>query len=558
MKKLTREQQALLEEIKLEEELLRRQQVEEYRTDYKKFAKDKLKIKNKDSVWQPLDFLETQQIVHEAIEGQLAETGKIRAIILKGRQHMISTYCTGRIFWKSYFEQDTSSVIMAHDADTSSALFDMSKAIIDKMEDGWAPVRSKSSAKEIIINSPAHKDKESGSAYKLYTAGSPEAGRGTTPRQAHLSEVAFWPHDDKILAGLFQGIPDVEGTSVILESTANGAQGEFYRLWKDAVAGKNEFIAIFIAWFKMKEYAKPVTTVASDNLTEEEENLISEYDLSYEQLQWRRWRISLIGPIKFKQEYPATADEAFLISGYNVFDAEAIQELEGQVAKPTSVMQYMGDKNMFEAVPRGPLEIWGHGSYEQEFILGADVAGGAGKDFSTAVVMTPDNKVVALYRDNTIDPGTFGDLLFYLGRMYNNCLIVCESNNHGSATLHQLQKMQYANLYYDKPLVNITDTTARPGFRTTALTKPQLITGLQRTLLERKITIPSTIILDEMMDYIADDKGRTNARHGKHDDTVIATALCLEGLRTHSHQLSAKPKWNNNPAFSFQDETHWL
>ena len=92
------------------------------------------------------------------------------------------------------------------------------------------------------------------SSYRLYTAGSPEAGRGTTPTIAHLSEVAFWQHDEKILAGLFQGISEAPGTEVILESTANGAQGEFYRLWKGALEGENEYLPIFLPWFSTDEY----------------------------------------------------------------------------------------------------------------------------------------------------------------------------------------------------------------------------------------------------------------------------------------------------------------
>ena len=55
-------------------------------------------------------------------------------------------------------------------------------------------------------------NKDATSSYRLYTAGSPEAGRGTTPTIAHLSEIAFWGHDEKILAGLFQGISQAAGT----------------------------------------------------------------------------------------------------------------------------------------------------------------------------------------------------------------------------------------------------------------------------------------------------------------------------------------------------------
>ena len=173
---------------------------------------------------------------------QLEETGKVRAIILKARQQGISTYCAGRVFWKTYYQKHSRSVVMAHDSATSDALFNMSKNLIKNMKGELQPKELTSNAKEIKLQSPAYDEKEAIGSYRLYTAGSPEAGRGTTPTIAHLSEVAFWQHDEKILAGLFQGISQAAGTEVILESTANGAQGEFYRLWRGAVAGENEYL----------------------------------------------------------------------------------------------------------------------------------------------------------------------------------------------------------------------------------------------------------------------------------------------------------------------------
>ena len=110
---------------------------------------------------------------------------------------------------------------MAHDSATSDSLFTMSRNTIANMPEEFRPVFKKSNAKEIMFE---HNE----SGYRLYTAGSPEAGRGTTPTIAHLSEVAFWTHDEKILAGLFQGISEADGTEVILESTANGVGNEFH------------------------------------------------------------------------------------------------------------------------------------------------------------------------------------------------------------------------------------------------------------------------------------------------------------------------------------------
>ena len=225
----------------------------------------------------PFKLNRCQEIITEKLNEQLKETGRVRAIILKARQQGISTYCAGRVFWKSYFSPHARSVVMAHDSATSDALFNMSKNLIKNMNKELAPEELRSNAKEIIIKSPAFSNRDAIASYRLYTAGSPEAGRGTTPTIAHLSEVAFWQHDEKILAGLFQGISQAAGTEVILESTANGAQGEFYRLWKGAVNGDNEYIPIFLPWFITPEY----TREPPENMetTVEEEKLIEKFDL---------------------------------------------------------------------------------------------------------------------------------------------------------------------------------------------------------------------------------------------------------------------------------------
>ena len=236
-------------------EARRRKLLSEYETNFEKFAKDQVKIITKDAAkgFIPFLFNNAQKEINKQLEKQLKEKGRVRALVLKARQQGISTYCTARTAWKSYFTPNARSVVMAHDSATSDALFSMSKNLIDKMEDEFKPPLIASNAKEI-------KFEHNNAGYRLYTAGSPEAGRGTTPTIAHLSEVAFWTFDEKILAGLFQGISQADGTEVILESTANGAKGEFYRLWRQAEQGysrgESEYVPIFLPWYITSEYRR--------------------------------------------------------------------------------------------------------------------------------------------------------------------------------------------------------------------------------------------------------------------------------------------------------------
>ncbi len=62
------------------------------RDDFEHYAATCLKIAAKDGTLVPLRLNRAQRAMHAAIERQLNETGKVRALILKGRQQGASTY----------------------------------------------------------------------------------------------------------------------------------------------------------------------------------------------------------------------------------------------------------------------------------------------------------------------------------------------------------------------------------------------------------------------------------------------------------------------------------
>jgi hypothetical protein len=553
---------------KMAQEAKKRKKDKLYKDDYRLFAKEQVMITPKDITKGMIkfEFNDAQSGIHEQIEEQLRKTGKVRALILKARQQGISTYCTGRVFWRTKYSPLSRSVVMAHDSATSDALFNMSKDVIDNMETVFKPEVGKSNAKEIILLSKKrdengkpiigddHKTEMNKSQYRLYTAGSPEAGRGTTPTIAHLSEVAFWQYDDKILAGLFQGIPQAEGTEVILESTANGASGEFYRLWKGAERGENEYIPIFIPWFLTSEYRRETP---DDFLLSEEEQEIKElHDLDDEQMYWRRLKIGESGPIKFQQEYPATAEEAFVSSGANVFNMKVLSKMVEQ--PPMRRMRLDFESGFFENSPEGDMKIWKFPKHNENFLVAADVALGVGLDYSFAVVMNQEREIVATYRNNRIDPTLYGDLLFYLGRYYNNALVCAESNSIGIATVSRLQQMNYVNLYHQTKAMELSgEEGTRPGFRTTSASKPAIIGYMKNAIENRDFACPDGIIIQEMKEYIQTDSGKTEAMSGCTDDSVMATAIALEVHRTHSDRLSNNKVGFKNK-FIIPDNTRWL
>jgi len=535
--------------LELSRELHKRKKLREYEKNFELFANEQLRIitKNAAKGFVPFIFNDAQKYINEQLEEQRKKTGKVRAIILKARQQGISTYCAARVFWKTYFAPHTRSVVMAHDSATSDALFNMSRNLIDNMDE--PPTLQKSNAKEILFE-------HNKSGYRLYTAGSKEAGRGTTPTIAHLSEVAFWQFDEQILAGLFQGISQADDTEVILESTANGASGEFYRLYQGAMRGENEYLPIFLPWYITPEYYREAPE--GMELTEEEELLQEEYELNEDQLYWRRLKLGESGDKKFIQEYPASAEEAFLVTGNSVFDQTIVNSYEVKI--PTYLRRYDEESSYFEDNKNGNLEIWKSPSFEERFIIGADVALGVGQDYSAAVVMNKEREVCALFRDNFIDPSVFGDILFYLGRYFNNALLAVESNSLGVATLNRLKQMNYVNLYYQtKAATLLNEEGLKPGFRTTVSTKPMIIGNLKRAVEEYDLDICSETLLHELKTYVSFENGSTGALVGNYDDTVIALAIAFEAYRTHQHRLTDDTvSWRDKIGQIEEDNTKWL
>src|SRR6202171_4268392 len=105
--------------------------------------------------------------------------------------------------------------------------------------DDERPAPGAANAKELVFDALD-------SGYKVGTAGTKGVGRSATIQLFHGSEVAFWPHAETHAAGALQAVPDVAGTEVILESTANGMGNLFHETWRGAQDRDNDYIAIFV------------------------------------------------------------------------------------------------------------------------------------------------------------------------------------------------------------------------------------------------------------------------------------------------------------------------
>lgn len=271
--------------------------------DFERFAYGCLKIRDKVGALEPLKLNRAQRYVLKRLEQQIKETGRVRALILKGRQQGISTLIAARFYWKTSMEQGRRAFIVAHEQKATDSLFGMVKRYHE--HNPLAPSTGATNAKELIFDNLD-------SGYKLATAGSKDVGRGNTAQLLHASEIAFWQNASDHLAGIGNTIADADGTEIILESTANGVGTPFHQLWQAAESGQGDYIAIFVPWFWQPEYRSPLTPDFS--LSPEEAEYAQVYGLDDMQMSWRRNKIITYGVGRewlFDQEYPATASLGF-------------------------------------------------------------------------------------------------------------------------------------------------------------------------------------------------------------------------------------------------------
>ncbi len=296
-----------------EEEIKIRRDLKE---DFQHYASKCLHIRTKPGLIETFTLNKAQLYIHQKLQEQMGRTGKVRALILKGRQQGCSTYVGGRFYHKTTHNYGIQCFILTHALNATDNLFKMAQRFYKGTPEIVRPMVSTNNSKELIFG-------KLDSGYKVGTAENKSVGRSSTIQLFHGSEVAFWANASEHAKGILEAVPNAIGTEIILESTANGIGNFFHQMWQNAEAEISDYIAIFVPWFWQEEYK---TEVPHDFiLTPKEYELIELYGLSNEQLAWRRLKIINLslngqnGEKSFCQEYPCNSTEAFQLTGEDTY-----------------------------------------------------------------------------------------------------------------------------------------------------------------------------------------------------------------------------------------------
>jgi hypothetical protein len=277
-----------------------------------------LLIRTKSDGLQPLKLNSSQRYADQQIEKQLVETGRVRVLILKGRQQGISTYVGGRFYKKVSTSNGVLAYIVTHEDAATQNLFGMTKRYHDNNLPDFKPETGVANANELKFS-------KLDSGYKIATAGARTAGRSSTIQYLHASEFDFWPDASagEVWKGLAEAVPDEDGTEVIIESTADKPGGRFHRAWMAAKKGESGYMALFIPWFLHEEYRTPAPVDWVPPQAFMEYEILHSLDRNQTYWAWNKNRsmamLDGLGSdefcIGFKREYPATDEEAFEEAG---------------------------------------------------------------------------------------------------------------------------------------------------------------------------------------------------------------------------------------------------
>lgn len=368
-----------------------------------------------------------------------------------------------------------------------------------------------------------------------------EMGRSRTINFLHASECAFWPFGISITqASLGEAL--TKDSIKIYESTANGFN-DYKSMWDSGV-----HINCFYEWWKSKEYSlnfesEDIQKQFIENINKKNDWifsrlkwLLNEKKLTLSQLYWYYKKYQgYIDKQKIKQEYPCTPDEAFISSGYCIFDTEKLihRKEEIKFKKPIKQGFFYYDEEMAKngimkdikwiSDSNGCIKIYDKPNLSK-YVIGGDTAGDGSDNFVGQVLDAKDGSEVAILSHQT-DSDLYAKQMYCLGQYYNNALIGIETN-YDSYPQKELERLGYSNFYIRQREDRITGKTEKKyGFTTTRITRPIILNNLVKIVRENTNCINNLETIDEMLVFVKNENGKSEALNGYHDDRVMALAI---------------------------------
>lgn len=509
-----------------------------------------------------------QDRLETALEQQQADKMPMRTLAVKVRQDGSSRFHMNRAYWMGR-NYPIELAIIGDDLKTTPRLLNMWE--IAHKEDKFGDHRW---GNKVSCDGFPRKFSH-GTQLWEETANDPRAGQGGTPQVLISSETAHYKSKgqstgEAVFQSIANSVPDLPGTWIALESTANGKQGVYYKTYQKAVTlaqwasglRGNGYIKCFAAWFENADYddTKRITQreagLILESLTERETRLIERYGpvkITPGRLAWRRRK--LIEPNfsgdedKFDQEYPSDMDIAFVSSGVQVFDPDGVESLKRQAENnlPTTGRFQNGIWTEM-SITEATFRLWEKPMMGRSYLIACDFMEGeqsAGKKEQDChavgvwrAAFVDENgrhhktrMVCAIRPECRVNIDILADWIGDLYRWYGDCFVVPEVNS-AFGIIALLETRGVTNVFQreqsmEERRVGEGKQIRKRGFLTNERTREQMISNAQMYVREQEFEASCPRLAEEYANFITLASGRKEAAGGYHDDWVMMSMIAL-------------------------------
>lgn len=513
--------------------------VEQYH-DFAWFAPNIIRIADKPtSEHIPFTANRTQQRIRDAITRADREGRPARIIVPKARQLGVSTVTQATAFHRAATRRNYRCTTVSHEDESAKTLHSMVETMYAQWPAAYAPLRPAKITKEMGKRLWfTH-----GSRLTVATAGGDaDVGRSTANRLLHLSEAAHYPDLRKTLVSILASVPSEPGTLVLIESSPNGIDNDFYRRCDAARRAASEWELVFAPWFDDATARR--ATPPLEDLDAEELALRDRFGVTDEQLAWRRAKLrdDFDSDLEmFHQEHAATLDEAFVASGNGFFAPSLLAAFVPD--EPVRVGRLSGEFALrgrvgFERHEHGPLRVFDAPDKDTRYLAFVDPAGLVtpdeersfvdrrdARDYTAVTVLDcKTGRRAATWRAR-IDADLAAVEVAKLGVVYNTAAVCVEmTGGYGTTMVSKLRDLGYPNLHRSVAYDAKTRTRhKRFGWATTKATRPMMLDALTAVLRDHPDWLRDEELKAEMRSFI-NRTGKPQAAPGTHDDLVMSTA----------------------------------
>ena len=389
-------------------------------------------------------------------------------VILACRQSGKSISACGYLLWFALFQPEKSIAVLANKGATAREMLARITIMLENIPFFLQPGVKALNKSNIDFSNNSR-------IIAAATTGS--SIRGLSINLLYLDEFAFVERAAEFYTSTYPVISSGGDTKIIVTSTANGIGNTFHKIWEGSIQGVNEYNNFRVDW----------------------------NDVPGRDEKWKEETINNTSQVQFDQEFGNT----FFGTGNTLVNAQTLLDLR---AKPPIKYMEGGDCLIYKE----PVK-------NHEYILVADVSKGRGQDYSSFslidINVRPFEQVV-VYRNNTISPLLFPNIIYKYANVYNKAYCIVESNDQGSVVCNGL----YYELEYENVHVESAVKANAVGIDINRKSKRLGCSALKDLLENNKLKIVDEQTILEISTFEA--RGQTyQASVGNHDDLVMNLVL---------------------------------